>query len=68
MVIVNAHTYLPRIFYRTVKPVRTPYYMDTLYLPEEWLSFFFSYFLQNEPVWRGHFREEDIYNDLAVVH
>jgi len=24
-------------------------------------------FLQNEPVWRGHFREADIYDDLEVV-
>ena len=29
---------------------------------------FFPYFLQNEPVWRGHFREADIYEDLVVVH
>ena len=32
------------------------------------LNVFSAYFLQNELVWRGHFREADIYEDLVVVH
>ena len=68
---MNAHTDLPRIFYRTVKPVRTHLtWTLRIYLRNGSVCFklFPPYFLQNEPVWGGgHFREADIYYDLAVV-